>query len=95
SDLSFSILFVISTGVVSLLLALASRQFKIATPGKGMAKIALLGGALMGIGAIMAYGCNIGQGLSGISTLSIESLLAVIGMVMGVSVTTKWMEKYA
>lgn len=94
SDLSFSILFVISTAVVALLLALASRQFKITTPGKGMAKIALLGGALMGIGAIMAYGCNIGQGLSGISTLSIESLLAVTGMVMGVSVTTKWMEKY-
>lgn len=95
ADLSFSILFVISTAVVSLLLAVTRKQFKIAAPGKGMAKTALLGGALMGIGSIMAYGCNIGQGLSGISTLSIESLLAVIGMVMGISVTTKWMEKYA
>ena len=94
SDLSFSILFVISTAVVSLLLALASRQFRITAPAKGMVKMAILGGALMGVGAIMAYGCNIGQGLSGISTLSMESLLAVIGMVMGVGVTTKWMEKY-
>jgi len=95
SDLSFSILFVISMAVVSLLLAIATRQFKITVPGKGMAKMALLGGALMGVGAIMAYGCNIGQGLSGISTLSLESLLAVVGMVSGISVTTKWMEKYA
>ena len=91
--LSFSISFVIGTAVVSLLLALATRQFKVTAPQKGMAKVALLGGSLMGLGAIMAYGCNIGQGLSGISTLSMESLLAVIGMVLGISIVTKWMEK--
>jgi uncharacterized membrane protein YedE/YeeE len=91
--LSFAISFVIGIAVVSLLLALATRQFKITAPQKGMIKFALIGGSLMGIGGIMAYGCNIGQGLSGISTLSLESLLAVIGMVVGISVTTRWMEK--
>lgn len=90
--LSFAISFVIGTAVVSLLLALATKQFKVTPPQKGMTKMALLGGSLMGFGAIMAYGCNIGQGLSGISTLSMESLLAVIGMVLGISVVTKWME---
>jgi len=92
--LSFAISFVIGAALVSLLLALVTRQFKVTAPQKGMTKMALLGGALMGFGAILAYGCNIGQGLSGISTLSMESLLAVIGMVMGVSVTTKWMENH-
>jgi len=92
--LSFAISFVIGAAVVSLLLALVTRQFKVTAPQKGMTKMALLGGALMGFGAILAYGCNIGQGLSGISTLSMESLLAVIGMVMGISVTTKWLENY-
>jgi len=92
--LSFAISFVIGAAVVSLLLALATRQFKVTAPQKGMTKMAMLGGALMGFGAILAYGCNIGQGLSGISTLSMESLLAVVGMVMGISVTTKWFEKY-
>ena len=91
--LSFAISFVIGLAVISLLLALVTRQFKITAPQKGMVKFALLGGSLMGIGGIMAYGCNIGQGLSGISTLSLESLLAVIGMVVGISITTKWMEK--
>jgi hypothetical protein len=38
----------------------------------------------MGIGATVAYGCNVGQGLTGFSTLSLESLLAVIGMFVGV-----------
>ena len=93
-DLSFAIAFVIGIAVVSLLLALATKQFKITLPAKGMTKLALLGGSLMGLGAIMAYGCNIGQGLSGISTLSIESLLAVIGMVLGITAVTKWMEKH-
>lgn len=91
--LSFSISFVIGTAAVSLLLALTTKQFNITAPRKGMIKMAILGGSLMGIGAIMAYGCNIGQGLSGISTLSMESLLAVIGMVVGITAVTKWMEK--
>lgn len=91
--LSFSISFVIGTAIVSLLLALTTKQFNITAPRKGMTKIAVLGGSLMGVGAIMAYGCNIGQGLSGISTLSMESLLAVIGMVVGITAVTKWMEK--
>ena len=91
--LSFAISFVIGLAVISFLLALATKQFKISAPQKGMTKFALVGGSLMGIGGIMAYGCNVGQGLSGISTLSLESLLAVIGMVVGIGFTTKWMEK--
>jgi uncharacterized membrane protein YedE/YeeE len=92
--ISFSVSFVAGTAVVSLLIALVTRQFKITPPGKGMAKMALIGGSLMGVGSILAYGCNIGQGMSGISTLSMESLIAVAGMVLGISGVTKWMEKY-
>ena len=93
ADLSFAISFVTATAVVSLLLALTTRQFTFYPPAKGMAKMALLGGALMGLGAVMAYGCNIGQGMSGLSTLSLESLIAVVGMVTGISATTRWMER--
>ena len=95
ADISFAISFISGAAVVSFLLALASRQFKITAPAKGMVKMALLGGSFMGVGAIMGYGCNIGQGLSGISTLSLESLIAVAGMVAGISGVTKWMEKVA
>ncbi len=38
---------------------------------------ALAGGVLMGAGASMAHGCNIGLGLTGIPTLSLGSALAV------------------
>ncbi len=89
--LSYAISFVIGIAIVSFIYALIRGRFSITMPAKGMVKMAILGGALMGIGSIMAYGCNIGQGLTGISTLSVESLLAVIGMVVGISITTKVM----
>jgi uncharacterized protein len=50
----------------------------------------LLGGVLMGVGGVMALGCTIGQGLSGVSTLSLGSFLAVLGMVLGAVLTLQW-----
>jgi uncharacterized membrane protein YedE/YeeE len=43
----------------------------------------MAGGALMGIGGAMALGCSIGQGLTGFSTLSFGSLLAMAGIAAG------------
>ena len=43
----------------------------------------LAGGALMGVGGVLAMGCTVGQGLSGISTLSIGSFIALGGIVVG------------
>ena len=43
----------------------------------------MVGGALMGVGGVLAMGCTIGQGLSGLSTLSLTSLFAVAGIVLG------------
>lgn len=42
-----------------------------------------LGGMLMGIGGALALGCSIGQGLTGFSTLSLTSLIAIAGIVFG------------
>jgi uncharacterized membrane protein YedE/YeeE len=94
-EISFAISFVIGTAAASFLLAVVTRRFKLTLPGQGMATRALLGGALMGFGAILSYGCNIGQGLTGVTTLSLESLIAVAAMVLGIGIATKWMEKYA
>jgi uncharacterized membrane protein YedE/YeeE len=43
----------------------------------------LAGGILMGVGGVLAMGCSIGQGLSGMSTLSIASVLATASMLFG------------
>lgn len=43
----------------------------------------LVGATLMGVGGVMALGCTVGQGLSGISTLSLGSMLALAGIAAG------------
>ena len=41
------------------------------------------GAALMGAGGVMAFGCSVGQGLTGFSTLALPSLVAVAGILVG------------
>lgn len=43
----------------------------------------LAGATLMGVGGVTALGCSIGQGVSGISTLSLTSFVAVAAMISG------------
>lgn len=41
------------------------------------------GAALMGFGGVMAAGCTVGQGLTGVATLGVGSILAFGGIVVG------------
>lgn len=50
----------------------------------------LLGGSLMGIGGVLAMGCTVGQGITGVSTLAMGSLLAFFSMVIGAAATMKY-----
>lgn len=50
----------------------------------------LLGGALMGVGGVTAMGCTIGQGLSGVSTLSWMSVLTLMSMGLGAWLALVW-----
>jgi hypothetical protein len=43
----------------------------------------LVGAVLMGVGGVVAMGCTIGQGISGVSTLSLGSLIALAAIVGG------------
>lgn len=43
----------------------------------------LIGAVLMGIGGTIAGGCTFGQGLSGVSTLSVTSFIATFGLIAG------------
>lgn len=92
--LSFAISFVIGIAVTVFAFSLITGRFKFTAPKASNIKFAIVGGSLMGVGGIMAYGCNVGQGLTGISTLSLESILAFSGMFIGTAITVKFMEKF-
>jgi uncharacterized protein len=53
----------------------------------------LFGGACMGIGGILAVGCTVGQGLSGFSTLSFASFLAISSIYISAYFTARYMHK--
>lgn len=83
---------VLNIGIVSVfgvivgsgLHALATRRFR----WEGLAGLEdtanhVVGGLLMGIGGVTAMGCTIGQGITGVSTLSITSWLALASIIAG------------
>jgi uncharacterized membrane protein YedE/YeeE len=43
----------------------------------------MAGAVCMGVGGVTALGCTVGQGMSGLSTLSLTSIIAVTGIVLG------------
>jgi uncharacterized membrane protein YedE/YeeE len=65
-------------------MALARRSFRwegfAGTPDLGHH---LVGGAMMGIGGVTAVGCSIGQGVTGLATLSLTSFVAVAAIIAG------------
>jgi len=82
--LSFGVVTVVGVVVGSLGCALIERSFR----WEGFrdtrdTALHLVGGALMGVGGVTALGCTVGQGLSGLSTLSLTSAIAVAGIIGG------------
>jgi uncharacterized membrane protein YedE/YeeE len=53
----------------------------------------VIGGALMGFGGVTAMGCTIGQGLSGLATLSWMSLVTVAAIALGAVTALAWQLK--
>lgn len=49
----------------------------------------LIGAVLMGFGGVLAMGCTIGQGVTGVSTLAVGSFLAFGAIVLGSALTMK------
>ncbi|MBR0701741.1 YeeE/YedE family protein [Bradyrhizobium diazoefficiens] len=82
--LNFGIATVAGVFVGSLATALATGRFKL--EGYSSPRHMLrsgTGAALMGIGGVMAFGCSIGQGLTGVSTLALGSFVAIAGILLG------------
>jgi uncharacterized membrane protein YedE/YeeE len=90
ASINFGIAVVLGVIAGSFLYAVASRTFRIETFASRSDLINhLLAGFLMGFGGILALGCTIGQGVTGMSTLSTGSLLALLSIIAGSAITIK------
>src|SRR5712675_725773 len=82
--LNFGIATVAGVFAGSFVTALATRRFHWEGFSSPRHMLRSAGGAaLMGAGGAMAYGCSIGQGLTGLSTLALASFVAVAGILLG------------
>jgi uncharacterized protein len=53
----------------------------------------LLGASLMGFGGVLAGGCTIGAGLSGVATLSLAAIAALLAIVAGAILASRLVER--
>lgn len=85
--LNFGIAMVGGVFAGSLATALITRRFHFEGYSSPRHMLRSVGGAaLMGAGGAMAYGCSIGQGLTGLSTLALGSFVAVAGILLGTAI---------
>jgi len=49
----------------------------------------MIGAVLMGFGGVLAVGCTIGQGITGVSTLALGSMIALAAIIFGSAMTMK------
>jgi uncharacterized membrane protein YedE/YeeE len=92
--LDFGISTVFGVILGAFLMAKADGSFRIegfAGPQDMMSHI--LGGLLMGVGGVLALGCTVGQGLTGIGTLALGSFVAVGGIVIGGILGVRYLEE--
>ncbi|BAR60071.1 putative membrane protein YedE/YeeE [Bradyrhizobium diazoefficiens] len=82
--LNFGVATVAGVFAGSLVTALATGRFKLEGYSSPRHMLRSAGGAaMMGIGGVMAFGCSIGQGLTGVSTLALGSFVALAGILLG------------
>lgn len=87
---SFGMMAVAGVILGSFLYAILSRGFRWEWfQSWGDAGTHVVGGSLMGIGGVLAMGCTVGQGITGVSTLALGSFLAFGGIVFGSALTMK------
>ncbi|MDC0039237.1 YeeE/YedE family protein [Gammaproteobacteria bacterium] len=90
STIGFGVAVVFGILCGSLFYALASGGFRIETfSDRGDMINHLMAGVLMGFGGVLALGCTVGQGVAGISTLSMGAVLATGAIMLGSVLTTK------
>ena len=89
--LSFGIMSVFGVFLGSLVWSLATKTFRI----EWFASVKdfvnhFFGAILMGIGGVLGMGCTIGQGVTGVSTLAVGSILTFLGIFAGSALTMKF-----
>ncbi len=90
AEINFGIAIVFGMITGSFLYAIFSGNFRIETfSNKSEMVNHLIGAVMMGFGGVLSFGCTIGQGVTGMSTLAIGSILTLVSIIFGSALTMK------
>ncbi len=90
STINFGIAAVFGVILGSFLFVVATGRFRLETFTDRDDMIRhIIGGITMGFGGVLALGCTIGQGVTGMSTLALGSLLSLISIIFGSALAMK------
>jgi uncharacterized membrane protein YedE/YeeE len=90
AEINFGIAVVLGMIVGSFLYAVSTGNFRVeAFANRADMRNHLIAGVLMGFGGVLSFGCTIGQGVSGMSTLALGSLVALLSIMLGSALTMK------
>ena len=88
--LTFGVIAVIGIFLGALVHTVFSRQFRIEWFASWSDFFRhVIGAVLMGIGGVLALGCTVGQGITGVSTLAAGSLIALLAIIIASATTMK------
>ncbi len=92
-----SVVLIIGIFIGAFLMSLGNKNYskvcnKNPQPNKLQSKI--VGGTLMGVGGVMAIGCTIGQGLTGLSTLALGSVVAISSILISAYFSIVILKRY-
>jgi uncharacterized membrane protein YedE/YeeE len=82
--LTWGVIFIIAVPIGAYLSARGLKEFSWKTPRDPKELLTvMLGSLMMGFGATLGLGCNVGQAITGLSTLSVGSLFATLAIIGG------------
>jgi len=80
---TWGVFFIFGVPLGGFLSALGLKEFKWKVPQATEVLTVFFGSVLMGIGAVIAGGCNLGHGVTGMSTMSLASLISITAILLG------------
>lgn len=90
STISFGVAAVFGVILGSFLYVMLTGKFRLETFNDSSDMVRhIFGGIAMGFGGVLALGCTIGQGITGMSTLAFGSLLSLLSIIFGSALTMK------
>ncbi|MCG6552861.1 MAG: YeeE/YedE family protein [Candidatus Magnetominusculus sp. LBB02] len=82
-DPTWSVFMIIGMIIGSYLSSRRGGEFRLKSCGGNETVDAFVGGFVMGFGAVIGGGCNIGHGLTGASTLAVSSFVTIVFIILG------------